>query len=148
TARRAAAPHGGITRLFERVFGAGELLSREEFVALRAVAPLYAEELVNAAKDVLAEVEATRRTIATLRRPHLGVVGSLVRTYARSRWAAAHVSVLMAAWVGALPEFQPQPSADGMAVIRLSDGVTSLAARLLWSETVLRGKDLEPMQVA
>jgi hypothetical protein len=92
-------PAGGMGKLLRRIYEAGDDLSREEFIAISALHPLYTFEIVKglygAATDL---VDARERLLPHLRRSdHLKPeLRPVARAYWNIFWAIGHLSVLMA----------------------------------------------------
>jgi hypothetical protein len=149
--QRLAGDTGGLGKLLRRIHEAGDELSREEFIALSALHPLFAFELVHAlfgAAEGL--VRARDRLLPHLRRsdrlkPELR---SIARSYWDCFWSIGHLTVLMAMNGPELFDRLPGDVTEMMRDNSISwgavrQGVISLALKGVWGAARL-GKSMLP----
>ncbi len=149
--QKLAGQAGGMGKLLRRIYEAGDELSREEFIALSALHPLFAFELFRAlfgAGEGL--FQARERLLPHLRRsdrlkPELRPVA---RAYWDCFWAIGHLSVLMAMSGPELFDRLPGDLREQLSNVSLSwgavrQGVLSLALKGVWGAARL-GKSVLP----
>ena len=149
--QKLAGKFGGMGKMLRRIYEAGDDLSREEFIAISALHPLYTFELVRALYGAAESlVQARQRLIPHLRRsdrlkPELWTIA---RAYWDSFWAIGHLSVLMAMsgpeLFNRLPgDLGGQMSDASISWAAVRQGVISLALKGVWAAARL-GKGLLP----
>lgn len=149
--QRLSGQAGGMGKLLRRIHDAGDELSREEFIAISALHPLFAFELFRALFGVTESLfQARERLLPHLRRsdrlkPELRGVA---RAYWDSFWAIGHLSVLMAMNGPELFDRLPGDIRGDLSKLSLSwgavrQGVLSLALKGVWGAARL-GKVLLP----
>jgi hypothetical protein len=142
---------GGMGKLLKRLYDAGNELSREEFVAISALQPLYALEFLQSMYAVSRDLHDAREILLrNLRntdklKPRFR---ESLRTYWNSVWAVGHFAVLSALdgknLLTHLPEGPREIFLAGpFAWPALREGIPALAFRGLWA-TARIGKPFLP----
>ena len=144
-------PNGGMGKLLRRIYDAGDELSREEFIAVSALHPLYALKLVSCLYGAGEHLREAREALL----PHLRrsdrlkpELHRIARSYWDTFWALGNFSVIMAMEGPGLFERLPGDIGPRMAGSSVSwgavrQGVLSLAMKGVWSAARL-GKGLLP----
>jgi hypothetical protein len=142
---------GGVSKLLRRLYEAGDELSREEFIAISALQPLYVFGFVHCLFGAGEDLNRAReRLLPHLRRsdrlkPELN---SAARAYWNTFWAVGHLSVLMAMEGPGLFERLPGDvstmlSNQSVSWAAVRQGVIALALKGSWAAARL-GKGVLP----
>jgi len=149
---RLAGETGGVSGLLTRMFNAGGDLSREEYVAVSSLQPLYGTELLRLLYGAMNDLDDTRDLIVPhLRRAHKlrGAPEELLRSYWKVVWTVGHLSVLVAMDGTTLIDIQPDDFQEEFYGASFSwgsvrQGLISLALRGVWAAARI-GKPLLPV---
>lgn len=149
--QRLAGHAGGLGKLLQRIHEAGDELSREEFIALSALHPLFAFELVRALFGAAEGLLQSREQLL----PHLRrsdrlkpELRGVARSYWDCFWSIGHLTVLMAMNGPELFDRLPGDVGEMMKENSISwgavrQGVVSLALKGVWGAARL-GKPILP----
>jgi SEC-C motif-containing protein len=144
-------PAGGMSKLLRRIYDAGDELSREEFIAVSALHPLYALKLLNCLYGAGEHLREAREALL----PHLRrsdrlkpELHRIARAYWDTFWALGNFSVIVAMEGPGLLERLPADVGAMMSEGSISwgavrQGVLSLALKGVWAAARL-GKVLLP----
>lgn len=140
-AARLAGPMGGVGKLLQRVFEAGDDLTREEFIAIAGLQPLYPSEFVKclfaASNDLIDGRKILLDHLRKSDRLHAQFRGAL-RTYWNTLWSVGHFSILCAVdgWAS-LERWEPEVREIVRTALiswgGVREGYVSLAVRGLWA---------------
>lgn len=150
--RKLSGERGGTGQLLRRIYDAGDELSREEFIAISALQPLYALEFLTFMFAVTEDLdEACAILVRELRNTDKlrALYRDTLRSYWNSLWAIGHFAVLTAMDGKVLLEQLSDKVREtvlgtpfSFAAVR--QGVCSLALRGVWA-TARMGKPFLPV---
>lgn len=153
-AKTYAGPRGGVGKLLQRIYDAGDELSREEMVALGGLQPLFAFEFFRSLFSVTADLADSRDVLVRQlkRAPKLKpAFHAAARAYWKAFWAIGHFSVL-AGMSGpevyhSLPdELRDMLSATSFSWSAVRQGISSLALRGVWAVARIGKVSLPPVK--
>ncbi len=132
---------GGVGKLLGRIHEAGDELSREELVALSALQPLYALELLHFLFAAMEDLSTSRQILLRQLRRNNRLGASLwpaARSYWNTFWAIGHLSLLTAMEGPGLLERLPAELGERLTDVSFSwgavrQGVASLALKGVWA---------------
>jgi len=138
--RELAGARGGVGKLLARLYEAGNDLSREEFVAISALQPLYGFEffrlLFASTKDL---EDARTRLLSAMRRSERlkPVYREALKAYWNTFWAIGHFSVLAGmdgpALLDHIPALREKLLEVSFSWAAVRQGVISLALKGIWA---------------
>jgi hypothetical protein len=149
--RRLAGAAGGMGKLMRRIYEAGDELSREEFVAISALHPLYTLEFVRCLYGAGEHLREAREALL----PHLRrsdrlkpELHEIARAYWNVFWSIGHFSMIVAMEGPGLFDRLPGDAGGQMSDASVSwaavrQGVLGLALKGVWAAARL-GKGLLP----
>jgi hypothetical protein len=144
-------PAGGMSKLLRRIYDAGDELSREEFIAVSALHPLYTLKLANSLYGAGEHLREAREALL----PHLRrsdrlkpELHRIARAYWDTFWALGNFSVIMTMsgpdiFERLPPEVGASMSEGSISWAAVRQGVLSLALKGVWGAARL-GKVLLP----
>lgn len=137
-ANKQLGPHGRSVDLFRPLFTAGPCLSREEFVAAAAWAPMMMREIFALISDVHSDLRRGYLALRT-KRKRRAMEPSALRAYWNAIWALGHLSLLIGMEGRALCESIVGAGAEQAAMVAsiswpaVRQGICGPAMRGVWA---------------